>query len=133
MREAQIPSYFGIMLILKLKNFCVYESIICFPKFKNSYNLRTSLVVQWLRLHAATAGGMSSIPGLGTKIPRATCHSTKKKKKKAITLQYNHIILSVSLMSITLLIYYSKFVYVYLDLCLYRLSPTYYIVIVLGC
>ena len=26
----------------------------------------TSLVVQWLRLHASTAGGMGSIPGLGT-------------------------------------------------------------------
>ena len=29
----------------------------------------TSLAVQWLRLHASTAGGMGSIPGLGTKIP----------------------------------------------------------------
>ena len=31
----------------------------------------TSLVVQWLRLHASTAGGASSIPGPGTKIPHA--------------------------------------------------------------
>ena len=29
----------------------------------------TSLVIQWLRLCTFTAGGMGSIPGLGTKIP----------------------------------------------------------------
>ena len=29
----------------------------------------TSLVVQWLRLRASTAGGMGSIPGGGTKDP----------------------------------------------------------------
>ena len=29
----------------------------------------TSLVVQWLRLHAPTAGGLCFIPGRGTKIP----------------------------------------------------------------
>ena len=33
--------------------------------------LRTSLVVQWLRLCTSTAGGTGSIPGLGTKIPHA--------------------------------------------------------------
>ena len=31
----------------------------------------TFLVVQWLGLQAATAGGMGSIPGQGTRIPRA--------------------------------------------------------------
>ena len=31
----------------------------------------TSLAVQWLRLHASTAGGAGSIPGWGTKIPHA--------------------------------------------------------------
>ena len=31
----------------------------------------TSLVVQWLRLHAPTAGGAGLIPGQGTKIPHA--------------------------------------------------------------
>ena len=29
--------------------------------------LRTSLVVQWLRLHAPNAGGLGSIPGQGTR------------------------------------------------------------------
>ena len=36
---------------------------------------RTSLAVQWLRLHASTAGGTGWIPGWRTKIPHATRHS----------------------------------------------------------
>ena len=32
----------------------------------------TSLVVQWLRLHAPNAGGPGSIPGRGTKVPHTT-------------------------------------------------------------
>ena len=40
----------------------------------------TSLVVQWLRTHTSTAGGMSAIPGWGTKIPHALWCSQKKKK-----------------------------------------------------
>ena len=42
----------------------------------------TFLMFQWLRFHAYTAVGMGSIPGLGTKIPDATQHDQKKKKKK---------------------------------------------------
>ena len=38
-----------------------------------------SLVVQWLRLHASTAGGAGSIPGRGTKIPHAARYGQKKK------------------------------------------------------
>ena len=50
-------------------------------------NLRseTSLMVQWLRLHASKAGGVGSIPGWGTKILHALWHghkSTGKKKEK---------------------------------------------------
>ena len=39
-------------------------------------------MVQWLRLCAATAGGMGrgSIPGWGTQIVHATWHDQKKKK-----------------------------------------------------
>ena len=37
----------------------------------------TSLTVQWLRLRASTAGGESSIPGRGTKIPHAEKHGPK--------------------------------------------------------
>ena len=44
----------------------------------------TSLVVQWLRLQACTAGGTDSIPGQGTKIPHAAQCGRKKKKEKKI-------------------------------------------------
>ena len=37
----------------------------------------TSLVVQWLRLHASIARGEGSIPGPGTKIPHTLGHSQK--------------------------------------------------------
>ena len=40
----------------------------------------TSLAVQWLRLHASTAGVTGSIPGQGTKIPQAV-QKTKKRKE----------------------------------------------------
>ena len=41
----------------------------------------TSLAVQWLRLHASTAGGKGSIPGRRTKIPHTAWHSQKTDKK----------------------------------------------------
>ena len=42
-------------------------------------NPGTSLVVQWLRLCASTAGGTGSIPGQGTKNPE--CHLAASQKK----------------------------------------------------
>ena len=51
------------------------------PQSKNT-GLGTSLAVQWLRLHASTAGGTSSIPGRGTKIPHAASHGQKNNKNK---------------------------------------------------
>ena len=44
----------------------------CFYKLSKNLKTGTSLVVQWLRLHASTAGGMGSIPGWRTKIPHVT-------------------------------------------------------------
>ena len=41
------------------------------PHHKNYPGLGTSLVVEWLRLHASTAGGVGLIPGQGTNIPYA--------------------------------------------------------------
>ena len=38
-------------------------------------------VVQWLRLHASTAGGVGSTPGQGTKILHTVQHGQKKKKE----------------------------------------------------
>ena len=42
----------------------------------------TSLVVQWLRLGASTAGGAGSIPGPGTKISHAAWYGQKIKINK---------------------------------------------------
>ena len=39
--------------------------------------METSLVVQWFRLCASTAGDVGLIPGWGTKILHATGHSQK--------------------------------------------------------
>ena len=49
--------------------------------------VRTSLVVQWLRLCTSNAGGAGLIPGQGTKIPHAVVCSKKKKKKTKLTSQ----------------------------------------------
>ena len=49
------------------------ESPLLFANKPTAYKRRkkTSLVVQWLRLHAANAGSMGLIPSQGTKIPHA--------------------------------------------------------------
>ena len=44
--------------------------------------LRNSLAVQWLELHAFTAEGAGSIPGWGTKIPKAVVKKIKSQKKE---------------------------------------------------
>ena len=46
--------------------------------------LGTSLVVQCLRLHASTAGGVGSIPDWEAKILRAKVQPKKEKKKKVL-------------------------------------------------
>ena len=52
-----------------------------FVSFKVIFFSGTSLVVQWLRLHASTAGGMASNPGQRTRKPYAVQCSQKKKKE----------------------------------------------------
>ena len=44
-------------------------------KWSKYTNWGTSLVVQWLRLHAPNAGGLGSIPGQGT---RSHMHAATK-------------------------------------------------------
>ena len=53
----------------------------------NDVSWRTSLVVQWFRLWASTAGGTDSIPGQRTKIPYAVwhCHKLKNFFKKDLS------------------------------------------------
>ena len=38
-------------------------------------------MIQWVRLHASTAGGVGLIPGRGTEIPHPAQCGQKKKKK----------------------------------------------------
>ena len=51
---------------------------------ENRRRIRTSIAVQWLRIHAFTAGGAGSIPVWGTKILSAVQNGQKKKKKEFI-------------------------------------------------
>ena len=46
-------------------------------------------MVQWLRLHTPNAGGTSSVPCQGTKIPHAMWGSQEKKKNTPIQKQAN--------------------------------------------
>ena len=48
--------------------------------------IKMSLVVQWLRVHASTVGGMVLFPGWGAKILQGhmPCDEAKKKKKKEL-------------------------------------------------
>ena len=63
----------------KLKIELPYDPAISFLGFypKNTKNIglkdicENSLVVQWLGFHSFTAEGTSSVPGLGSKIPKA--------------------------------------------------------------
>ena len=50
----------------------------------------TSLVVQGLRTHASTAGGVVSIPGQGTRIPRAVQLGQKIKIKTYFAVWFFH-------------------------------------------
>ena len=51
-------------------------------KKKKKSGIGNSLAVQWLRLHTSSAGGAGLIPGQGTRIPHATRHSQKVRKKE---------------------------------------------------
>ena len=52
--------------------------------------LRTSLVVEWIRLCAPNAGGLRSIPGQGTDIPHTK--TTEPKSRNEDPLQTNKYI-----------------------------------------
>ena len=51
-------------------------------KIHKTVKLVASLVAQWLRLHASTAGGTGSTPGWGTKILNVEQPKNLKKKNK---------------------------------------------------
>ena len=72
-----------IILLTLMKNFSlIYCTIVlllllCYSLLKNASG--TSVLFQWLRLHAPTAVGLGSIPGQGTKIPHAVWCGQKNK------------------------------------------------------
>ena len=63
-------------------NYQVLEAFLLFlhPANINKIKRRNSLVGQWLRFLASTAGDMGSIPDWETKIPQAAGTAEKKKK-----------------------------------------------------
>ena len=48
--------------------------------FSQGDRLGNSSVVQWLGIHASTAGGPGLIPGRGTKLPQATWYAPLQRK-----------------------------------------------------
>ena len=59
----------------------VISTIKAFLTFGLEINCGTSLVVQWVRLHASNEGGAGLIPGWGTKIPHTAQYGQKEKNK----------------------------------------------------
>ena len=57
------------------------EGVVDSEKFKNTQG-QTSLVVQWLRLHAPTAAGAGSISDWGSKKKQKTKNKTQKRNPK---------------------------------------------------
>ena len=53
-------------------------------------NTGTSLVVQWVRLHAANAGGLRSIPGRGTCMPQLIVCMSQLRSPHAATKKILH-------------------------------------------
>ena len=51
------------------------QFLLCLKGQVRDILMRTSLVVEWVRLQASTAGGTGSIPGQGTKIPHTHTHT----------------------------------------------------------
>ena len=55
-----------------------------------SNQVGTSLVVQWLRTHTSTAGGMGSISGQGTKVPHAAGFGQNNNNTHTHTYTHTH-------------------------------------------
>ena len=84
--DSSPPTALSLLLLLLSLFLCLLHTHIHIHTQRhpntNDAALGTSLVVQWLRLHASTAGTPGSIPGQGTKISHTTQQDQKKKKKK---------------------------------------------------
>ena len=71
-------SFSSFVFRVKGREVVPHGVILC--RLGNTYT-GTSLAIQWLRLHASTAGGTGSIPGCGTNNPQAMWYGKKKKGK----------------------------------------------------
>ena len=58
------------------------HTIVYYSALKRKEIVGTSLAVQWLSFCASNAGGIGSIPGLGTKIPHAGQRGQKQGRGK---------------------------------------------------
>ena len=63
--------------VLYRESFFISASLMLYKVCPEKVMKGTSLVVQWLGIHASNAGGIDWIPGQGTKIPHATWHGQK--------------------------------------------------------
>ena len=72
-KKARAKENEAFLLLLKLELFQIQTHI-----SKRIHN-KTSLVAQWLKIHASTAGGVGSIPGQGTRFHKL-CRTQPKKK-----------------------------------------------------
>ena len=69
----------------KLKRYCEWKS-----DHQETARGRASLVVQWLRLCAFSAGDVGSISGRGTKIPYASwCCQKKRRRRRKGSVQFS--------------------------------------------
>ena len=59
------------------------------------FSTGTSVVVQWLRVHVASAGDAGWNPGQGTKIPHALQHNQGIKKKNLNKNCYQAVIIRI--------------------------------------
>ena len=71
----------GVVVVLGLR---LLWGVTVLSQQQKQFSSGPSLAVQWLRLHASTAGDTGSIPGQGTKIP----HTAWLKKKRSSSALY---------------------------------------------
>ena len=79
-------------MIFKLKHL----KILTILSFKRAI-IGTSLVIQWLRLHAPSAGGLGLIPGRSLdpnmlQLKKEILHATTETQHSRILLNYSHVI-----------------------------------------
>ena len=78
-RKKMLRFFFYLTNIYQVSAMCQINVVLA--TFKK-LSLKISLVVQWLKFCASTAGGTGSIPNQGTKIPHAMLLYSQKIKRE---------------------------------------------------